>query len=135
MSIDTNMLADEYVTIRVPAKPHDFRERVCLYVNSGWGVWITPRNCDQHNSTVSRGDLHLQLWHPAGMVSILTPSARTNGEFELWLRGERIRFGCYRLLAEHINEVAGILVPCPKFVNHFQNWFVYSAMLGVGGRT
>jgi hypothetical protein len=63
-----------------PPPPHDPRERDVALDVDAWEVRLfTDRKFDYF---VTRGFWHVQLWHPAGRVSVLTPSRLTNGFYE-----------------------------------------------------
>ncbi len=86
-----------------PPPPHDPSERELVYLAGEWEVRIFdgPR----FRYFVERGLWHVQLWHPARRVSVLTPSALTQDSYEVYpIRGWKERAstarGAARLLAE-----------------------------------
>jgi hypothetical protein len=63
-----------------PPSPHDPRERETALLLEGWEVRVVTGRWFQY--FVTHGLWHLQLWSPAGRVSILTPSRLTRGLYE-----------------------------------------------------
>ena len=63
-----------------PPSPHDPRERETALLLEGWEVRVFTGRWFQY--FVTHGLWHLQLWSPAGRVSILTPSRLTRGLYE-----------------------------------------------------
>jgi hypothetical protein len=101
-----------------PPVLHARVERAHLAWCDGWEVLRTSLDDPRFDYFARRGMLHLQLWRPAGVgsslsTSILTPSALTDGQVEVWVGGRgRARLSDYRTLAEVMRaERAGPLGP------------------------
>ncbi|NVB78872.1 MAG: hypothetical protein HOV81_10790 [Kofleriaceae bacterium] len=93
--------------IRAPLMAmHAPSERV---VAARLGTWEVRRHAEtgaRHGYFATRGLLHLQLWHPAARVSILTPSRLTNDRFEVWRDGVRFAVRAWSEVAEILSDLA-----------------------------
>jgi hypothetical protein len=67
-----------------PPPPHDPRERVLAAHIDGWEVRAFPPDDRKFQYFVTRGFLHVQLWHPQARVSVLTPSRLTGDQYEVF---------------------------------------------------
>lgn len=67
-----------------PPPPHDPRERVLATLIDGWEVRAFPPDDRKFQYFVTRGFLHVQLWHPRMRVSVLTPSRLTGDQYEVF---------------------------------------------------
>lgn len=65
-----------------PPPPHDPTERVLAVKLGEWEVRIFEGKKQRY--FLPRGMGHLQLWHPAAGVSVLTPSRLTGGRYEVF---------------------------------------------------
>lgn len=66
-----------------PGHRHDHRRRVVMFWLGEWEVLMHPPCSELHRLLVVNGMFHMQLWHPESRTSILTPSAITEGLFEI----------------------------------------------------
>jgi hypothetical protein len=64
--------------------PHDCDERLMMYWLGEWDVYAFDPMSEMHWYMTRREMFHLQLWHPQAQVSVLTSSALTAGQFELF---------------------------------------------------
>ena len=88
------------------------------------GEWEVRRHLEtgrEHAYFTSRGFLHLQLWHDAARVSILTPSRLTGDRFEIWRDGIRIRVGSW---AEVVARLSGLALPRANEIATLWLWTV-----------
>ena len=97
-----------------PPPPHDPSERELVHVVGDWEVRLfdNPR----FRYFVERGLWHVQLWHPARRISVLTPSSLTDNSYEVfpiraWKERVPTSAGVRRLLArtyglEFVDEAA-----------------------------
>ena len=59
-----------------------------------------------------RGLLHVQLWHEAAGISVLTPSRLTGGRYEVFpVAGWKKRASDYRTLAWLVQQEHGVALP------------------------
>jgi hypothetical protein len=71
----------------------------------------------------AKGFAHVQLWHPTQHVSVITPSRLTNGEFELWIAGERYNARTWATIEVEL-AVRGIKPPGRHAMRSIERWFV-----------
>lgn len=82
-----------------PPAPHDPRERELAMLAEGWEVRVFADRKFQY--FVTRGFLHVQLWHPEARISILSPSRLTSGFYEMFpVRDWKARAADYDRLAQ-----------------------------------
>ena len=65
-----------------PPPPHDPRERELAMRLGEWDIRLFGNRKFQY--FVTRGFWHLQLWHPAARISVLSPSRLTCGFYEAY---------------------------------------------------
>lgn len=107
-----------------PPPPHDPRERVVLAAAEGWELRDFAPEDARAAYFAAHGFAHLQLWHPARGVSILTPSRLTGGRYELypfagWKRAAR-RFSEVQALVE---QAHGLRTPGETQLLAWCRWF------------
>jgi hypothetical protein len=108
-----------------PATPHDPRERVVVAVLDEWNVLAFPRDGVLHRYFAARGFLHLQLWHRARGISVLTPSRLTRDRFEVSsVPGWKYRPRDYETLRSEALDVLGLVLPAAPIVRALERWFV-----------
>jgi hypothetical protein len=99
--------------------------RVLLQEVAGWEVRDFAETARWRRYPVGYQMTHLQLWHPAAGLSVLTPSALTAGRFEIFpLDGFRVRVVGYGLLYKLLSERAGLSPPGPARFAALYLWFV-----------
>ena len=69
---------------RFPPSPHNPFERERIAAIGPWEVRVFSPGGVFHQYFAGHGMLHVQLWHPASGVSVLTPSRLTRGCFEVY---------------------------------------------------
>src|SRR5262245_7985164 len=109
----------------LPPPPHDPSERALLCRVGAWEVRAFPPSDAKHAYFATRELLHLQLWHPAAGVSVLTPSRLTAGTFELFpVDGWK----CAVRSAEEARRLAryahGVELPTPLRLAALIEWYV-----------
>jgi hypothetical protein len=109
----------------LPPPPHDPSERALLCTLGAWEVRAFAPDDARHTYFVKRELLHLQLWHPAAGVSVLTPSRLTAGAFELFpVDGWK----CAVRSAEEARRLAryahGVELPTPLRLAALIEWYV-----------
>jgi hypothetical protein len=106
-----------------PPRPHDPRDRQIVADLGAWEARQFAVDSDKLSYFAPRGYLHLQLWHPARAVSILTPSRITRGRYETWAAGgDRIAMASWRELGEVLRETP---LPRPARLTAIERWFVH----------
>ena len=95
-----------------PPPPHDPEEREHILSLGEWQARVLTGPRLEYFA--ARRLMHVQLWHPASRVSILTPSRLTADEYEafpvpIW----KFRTASYERLALRLAAVHGIRLP-PK---------------------
>lgn len=108
---------------RYPAPPHDPRERIVVTSLDGWEV----RNFGPHDRRRAyfavRGLGHLQLWHAASGVSVLTPSRLTAGRYEASAaHGWKYRPPDYERLRRELLEELRLPLPSAALVDAWIAW-------------
>ena len=108
-----------------PPPPHDPRERICVASVGGWEVRVFPDGDPRGAYLARHGMAHLQLWHPAQRVSVLTPSRLTAGSYELFPYGGW-KFACPDLedLLRALDEEHGLALVPPARLRALETWFV-----------
>jgi hypothetical protein len=109
----------------LPPPPHDPSERVLVARADAWEVRAFPPGDPKHAYFATRELLHLQLWHPAAGVSLLTPSRLTAGAYELfpiegWKRAARSAEEARRLA----RYAHGVELPSPLRLAALIEWHV-----------
>lgn len=106
-----------------PPPPHDPRERELLFLVEGWEVRaFSGSKCD---FLFSYGFGHVQLWHAAARVSILTPSRLTYGRYEVFpVEGCPRRAEDYDGLAALVADTAGAACPGRAALAFIERCFV-----------
>ncbi len=118
----------------LPDAPHDPMERACVYRHRGWEIRTFAWNSQKHRFFAGQGMLHLQLWAPIADVSILTPSRLTDGMYDLWVSGRRIRLGCFRGVSAMTLKNAGVRPPSRRVICQYESALVHAASIGAGVR-
>jgi hypothetical protein len=111
-----------------PPAPHDPAERDLLLRIGDWEVRRFPEDGKLFGYAAPRGMLHVQLWHPASGVSVLTPSRITGGHYEAYPIGGWK--GASRDLGQIAAAIRGehrIAVPRARRVASLERWFVGAA--------
>ena len=110
------------MTAALPPRPHDPRDRGVVAELGAWQARQFAVDDQKLAYFAPRGFLHLQLWHPAGAVSVLTPSRITAGRYETWAAGgDRIAAGSWRAIERLL---AGLGVPGRSRLAALEQWFV-----------
>ncbi|WP_394826276.1 hypothetical protein [Pendulispora albinea] len=93
-----------------PPPPHDPRERDLALMLEEWEVRLFGGRKFQY--FVTRGFWHLQLWHPVGRISILTPSRLTSGFYETFpVANWKAQAPDYRSLVQLVEGMHEIRMP------------------------
>ena len=116
--------------VQLPWPLHDPMQRALVFDSGCWQFRAFAWNDPKHRYFAPRGMLHLQLWHPARRLSILTPSRLTEGAWEACIDGERLRYGCYPGGARYLCDTYSVRVPPPDSVEFLETWFVRAALIG-----
>ena len=111
--------------VSLPPAPHNPKDRVFVHTHNGWEFRAFARNDHNHSHRASRGELHVQLWHPTSRISVLTPSMMTKGQYDVWLSSGQYRVSCLHQLSTLTRSKAGIVPPCKRVISHFQTWLVW----------
>ena len=91
---------------------HDHHRRALVFWLGEWEVLMYRPCSDMHHLLVVNGMFHLQLWHPESKTSILTPTALTDGKFEVApLFGSEFRTDSYEDLAPILEAARNLLIP------------------------
>lgn len=110
---------------------HDPRDRKLVLHMKGWQLRAYPKGDPRHEFFAPRGLLHLQLWHPAARVSVLTPCQLTRGRLELFpVQGRRLRLSSYWQLRDLLKQHHQIEPPSPPVLAAAIRWFVVRAERG-----
>jgi hypothetical protein len=103
--------------------PHDPDERVVIAYATDWEVRQFARDDTRFEYFARRGFLHLQLWHPALGISILTPSRLTRGAFDVRdIDDPMIRTPRWDLVACCLGDRAAL--PHAADVRALERWFI-----------
>lgn len=95
-----------------PPPPHDPRERDRLLSLGDWEIRLFGEHKFQY--FVRHGFWHLQLWHEAGGVSVLTPSRLTHLQYEAFpIAGWKARAPTFEDLSALVVGEHGICLPNP----------------------
>lgn len=93
-----------------PPPPHDPRERELALRLGGWEVRLFGN--PKFEYFVTRGFWHLQLWHPLGRVSVLTPSRLTRGFYEAFpVFDWKGHASTYDALANLVSRIHSVRLP------------------------
>jgi hypothetical protein len=108
-----------------PPPPHDPRERVVVATVGGWELRVFPPDDRKFSYFVTRGFLHVQLWHPQARVSVLTPSRLTGGMYEAFpCGGWKVPVDEPAPLRELIGRTHGISMPSLPRLAAIIEWYV-----------
>ena len=81
-----------------------------------------------HSYFAPRGLLHLQLWHPAARVSVLTPSRLTCDRYEVFpVRGWKLAMDDLASLERVCRDLLRVELPGLARIVAIQRWFVHGA--------
>lgn len=90
----------------------------------GWQVRRFALDDERFAYLARHGMLHLQLWHPRLRASILTPSALTGGQVDVWVAGRgRGAVRDYATLAT-IMRAERVAPLAPAYVRALVRWLV-----------
>lgn len=108
-----------------PPSPHDPRERVEIASLDGWQVRSFRAGGVKQRYFAPRGMLHLQLWHPAAGISLLTPSRITGQRYEVYpIRGWKFAHHELRAIAGAIRSEHGVQLPSRAAIVALERWYV-----------
>lgn len=111
-----------------PPPPHDPRDRVLVDTVGDWEVRCFAPGDPKFHYFVTRRLLHVQLWHPAARVSVLTPSRLTAGLFEAFPHeGWKARVRCPDALAAMVERDHGLALPALPRLAALVSWHVRAA--------
>lgn len=112
-----------------PPPPHDRSGRRVVARVGEWEVRTFAEGSRMHAYFAPRGLLHLQLWHPARGVSVLTPSRLTAHHWEVFpVAGWKLPVSDEHLLREVIARRLGLELPSPATLEALQRWFLDRAI-------
>jgi hypothetical protein len=108
-----------------PPPPHDPEERELVLQLDGWECRQFPETDPKRHYFRLHGLCHIQLWHPAQRVSILTPSKLTQHQLELFpIAGWKHRVRHYDELVPLLESEHAILPPTRVVFRALMHWFV-----------
>jgi hypothetical protein len=111
------------VEIVIPPPPHDPTERELALTLDGWEARLFGERMFQY--FVTRGLWHLQLWHPAARVSVLTPSRLTHGFYEAYpIARWKARAPTYDALVTRLSGVTHEPLPARSRVERLEHCLV-----------
>jgi len=107
-----------------PPPPHDPRDReLTMPLEGGWELRTPTARMTAY--FLPRGLLHVQLWHPASGVSILTPSRITRGLYEAFpVRRWKAPARSYAEITELVAREHGVAPPSAFAVASLERAFV-----------
>ena len=106
-----------------PPPPHDPRERDRVLLLAGWEIRLFGEHKFQY--FIVHGFWHLQLWHEAARVSVLTPSRLTHLHYEAFpIAGWKARASTYRELSELVLGEHGVPLPSELELRMFERALV-----------
>jgi hypothetical protein len=107
-----------------PPPPHDPTERVLITRIEGWQVRDFAHDDERLAYFAARGLGHLQLWHAARGVSVLTPSRLTDGRYEAFpIAGWKQRADDWQALATMLRASHGLALPSHARLRAVERWF------------
>jgi len=84
-----------------------------MYWLDEWDVYAFDPTSEVHHYMARREMFHLQLWHPQARVSILTSSALTENQFELYpFQGWKLRTDTWQEISDLL--MAGMYLKVPR---------------------
>jgi hypothetical protein len=108
-----------------PPPPHDPSERVLVTHIDRWEVRDFARDDSRYSYFLRHGFSHLQLWHPEGGISLLTPSRLTSDQYELFpIEGWKRRHGDWGQLGSLLLREHGVALPSLVELRAVDRWFV-----------
>lgn len=114
-----------------PPPPHDPRERELALVIDGWELRLFGERKFQY--FVTRGLWHVQIWHPTGRVSVLTPSRLTCGFYEAYpIANWKAQAPDYKRLVALIAGVHSVALSCAATLAKVGKAFVDDVVRGQG---
>ncbi len=103
--------------------PHNPTERTRIGRIDEWEVRVFPQNDTQHPYFKQNGFLHLQLWHPTWMLSVLTPSRLTDNFYEIFpFQKGKLQICCLtnvNTILQHHLEAPGIDPPVLQLMERY----------------
>ncbi len=116
-----------------PPPPHDPRERILAGGVGDWELRCFAPDDPKYEYLVARGFWHVQLWHAAARVSVLTPSRLTGRRFELFpYRGWKAAAFDPSTIAELVRREHRVALPHASWLRALDRWFVTSAVREAG---
>jgi hypothetical protein len=108
-----------------PPPPHDPRERVEIARLGDWEVRSFRPDGVKHRYFAPRGMLHLQLWHPAAGISLLTPSQLTLRRYEVYPIAEwKFAHASLDSIRGIVRSSHGIELPVAAAIRALERWHV-----------
>jgi hypothetical protein len=108
-----------------PPPPHDPRERVEIAQLDGWEVRSFRTDGVKHRYFAPRGMLHLQFWHPAAGISLLTPSRLTAQRYEVYPIAEwKFAHASLRSIRGIVRSTHGVELPGEAAIRALERWHV-----------
>jgi len=108
-----------------PPPPHDPADRVVVATVDGWEVRAFPEGSRMHDYSVPRMLLHLQLWHPARRVSVLTPSRLALRRWEIFpVAGWKMPIADDQILRDILATELRAPLPGRAALEALLRWFV-----------
>jgi hypothetical protein len=102
---------------------HDPDDRVLLAELGAWQL----RQFAEHDSRLAyfaaKGFAHVQLWHAASRISIVSPSKLTGGNFEVWIEDARFAAATWAPIEEALIEYR-VEPPNHHEIRAIERWFV-----------
>jgi hypothetical protein len=106
-----------------PPPPHDPRERDRVLLLGHWEIRLFGEHKFQY--FVTHGFWHLQLWHEAARISVLTPSRLTHMQYEAFpIAGWKGRAATYRELSALVVGEHGVFLPDPLQLRTYERALV-----------
>jgi len=106
-----------------PPPPHDPRERERVLLLGNWEIRLFGEHKFQY--FVSHGFWHLQLWHAAARISVLTPSRLTHMHYEAFpIAGWKARAATYEELSALVIGEHGVFLPNQPELRTFERALV-----------
>jgi hypothetical protein len=108
-----------------PPPPHDPTERVLVTRIDGWEVRDFAPDDSRYSYFLRYGFAHLQLWHAASGVSLLTPSRLTADQYELFpFAGWKLRHADWATLRALVAREHAVSLPALVELRAVERWFV-----------
>ena len=106
-----------------PPPPHDPRERDRVLLLGSWEIRLFGEHKFQY--FINHGFWHLQLWHEAARISVLTPSRLTHLQYEAFpIAGWKARAATYEELSALVIAEHGVFLPNQPELRTFERALV-----------